>query len=206
MQSSLKSLMHRRTFASFFFTVFLSSASSANSATLASHVDDPVKYLGANRASIERKLAALEKETGYQVVLQTRRETAYDTVEEFGLNEFRQLKLGTQGKDNGALLLIITDYKNLHIEAGSVLEDVLHNPAADKAIRDAIAIRSDAETGGIVAERGVDAVISLLQPSLWYLITHPRTLWSALPLLLLYVGFVITIIFGIKKYKSSRGV
>ena len=206
MPSTLKSHLDRRAFASFFFPVFLASATSAIGATLASHVDDPVKYLGPNHVSIERKLTELEKETGFQVVVQTRRETAYDTVEEFGLNEFRQLKLGTQGKDNGALLLIITDYKNLHIEAGSVLEDVLHNPAADKAIRDAIAIRSDAETGGIVAERGVDAVISLLQPSLWYLITHPRTLWSALPLLLLYVGFVITIIFGIKKYKSSRAV
>jgi uncharacterized membrane protein YgcG len=123
-----------------------------------------------------------------------------DSVEEFGLKEFRKLKLGKKGKDDGVLLLIITDYKNLHLEVGADVEDVLHNPYADKAIQNAIAIKSDSDTGGMVAERGVDAVIALLQPGFWFSLTHPRTNWSTLGTLMLSLAVVLTIAIGTKKY------
>lgn len=204
MHFNVNEIVGLRRFACFFILLGLHIASFANGPLLSSHVDDPVKYLGANHASIERKLAELERNTGYQVFVRTRADTALDSVEEFGLKEFRKLKLGRKGKDDGVLMLIVTDYKNLHLEVGADLDDVLHNADVDKEIRNALAVKSDTDTGGVVTERSVDVVIALLQPSFWYSLTHPRTIWSALLILILNVGLVLGIVFGIKKYRSRR--
>jgi hypothetical protein len=202
MYFTVNKIVHLRRLVCVFLLFGFQIPSFANAPLLSSHVDDPVKYLGANHASIERKLAELERNTGYQVYVRTRADTALDSVEEFGLKEFRKLKLGRTGKDDGVLLLVITDYKNLHLEAGADLDDVLHNADADEEIRNALAVKSAADTGGVVTERSVDVVIALLQPSFWFKLTHPRTLWSGLITLMLSVGLVLGIIFGIKKYRS----
>jgi uncharacterized protein len=202
MHFNVNEFVRLRLLACFFLLLGLQIPSFANGPLLSSHVDDPVKYLGANHASIERKLAELERNTGYQVFVRTRADTALDSVEEFGLKEFRKLKLGQKGKDDGVLLLIITDYKNLHLEVGADLDDVLHNADADKEIRNALAVKSDTDTGGVVTERSVDVVIGLLQPSFWFKLTHPRTIWAALIIMVLSVGLLLGIVFGIKKYRS----
>ena len=176
----------------------------AAAAPLKNHVNDPVNYLGAHRDSIERKLAALEQRTGYQVFVQTRPDTSYDTVEELGVKEFRRLNFGREGKDDGVLFLIIADYKNVHIETGTNVSGVIHNPAAVEAIQKALARPSDSDSGGAAAERGIDAVINLLEPGWLYSMTHPQSAWAAFLIIILNVGLVLAIAFGVQKYRSRR--
>jgi uncharacterized membrane protein YgcG len=182
---------------------FMSAQVNASEILQSRYVDDPVNYLGSNRESIERKLTALENKTGYRVLLTTRSDTELDTLEEFGAKEFRKLMPGPSNKSNGILFLIITEYKNVHVEVGPELQGLFHTPSADKEIQTALALRDGGDTGGAVAERGIDAVIKILEPSLFSSLVRARTGWLIATFLIVGGGLSVAILFLRRKRKNA---
>ena len=87
---------------------------------------------------LERSLAAFEQEQSTQIVVLTVASLAGDSLEEFSLRVAETWKVGRQGLDNGALLLVARDDRKIRIEVGYGLEGRLTDLAAGRIIRDVI--------------------------------------------------------------------
>ncbi len=114
------------------------------------------------RTAIEAKLKAYEDKTTDQVVVATVPDLGGTTIEDYGNRLFRQWRLGTQDKDNGALLLVAPNERKVRIEVGYGLEGALTDALSKVIITTAIApqFQKGDFAGGIDA--GVDAMLSIL--------------------------------------------
>ncbi len=74
---------------------------------------------------IEAKLSAFEKETGNEIAVVTVQNLGGDTVENFAEKFFKEWGIGKKNKDNGVLLLISRDDREMRIEVGYGLEGAL---------------------------------------------------------------------------------
>jgi len=83
-------------------------------------------------------------------------------LEDFSYEVAKKNKIGTEEKDNGALLLIAKNDKKLRIEVGYGLEGVLPDALANSIIRNVIVphFKRNEFYAGITA--GVDAIISAI--------------------------------------------
>ncbi len=91
----------------------------------------------AQKAVLEEKCAALEQQKGSQVAVLIVPTTAPETIEQYALRVAEAWKLGRKGVDDGILVLVAKDDRELRIEVGYGLEG---------AVPDAIAKRVIAET------------------------------------------------------------
>lgn len=108
---------------------------------------------------LEELLRANEDSTSNQIAVLIIRTLDGYPIEEFALQVSEKWKLGRAGKDNGVLLLVVTDDRKLRIEVGYGLEGVLPDALASSIIRNEIAPyfrRGDYE-GGIQA--GVVSIV-----------------------------------------------
>ena len=87
---------------------------------------------------LERSLAAFEQEQSTQIVVLTVASLEGDSLEDFSLRVAETWKVGRQGLDNGALLLIARDDRKIRIEVGYGLEGRLTDLTAGRIIRDVI--------------------------------------------------------------------
>jgi uncharacterized protein len=127
---------------------------------LAARVTDLTGTLGAGaRAALEAKLEAFEKRKGAQVAVLVVATTQPETVEQYGIRVASAWKLGREGVDDGALLLVAKDDRALRIEVGYGLEGALTDALSNRIIDQWIVPRFRAGdfAGGI--EAGVDALL-----------------------------------------------
>jgi uncharacterized protein len=111
---------------------------------------------------IEEKLAAFERERGAQVAVLTLPSLEGESLEDFSIRVVETWKLGREGVDDGALLLVAQAERQLRIEVGYGLEGVLPDAVARRIVDNVITPRfrqGDFE-GGL--EAGVDAVLQVL--------------------------------------------
>jgi uncharacterized protein len=87
---------------------------------------------------LERSLAAFEQEQSTQIVVLTVASLEGDSLEDFSLRVAETWKIGRQGLDNGALLLVARDDRKIRIEVGYGLEGRLTDLTAGRIIRDVI--------------------------------------------------------------------
>lgn len=130
---------------------------------LTGRVVDAANILNAGQsAALEQKLAAQEAKTTDQFVVATVPSLEGTDIADYGNRLFRVWKLGQAEKDNGALLLVAPNEKQVRIEVGYGLEGVLTDAVASTIIRTAIlpAFRNGDFAGGI--DKGADAVIEIL--------------------------------------------
>jgi uncharacterized protein len=130
---------------------------------LTGRVVDAANILNAGqRAALEQKLAAQEAKTTDQFVVATVPSLEGTDIADYGNRLFRHWQLGQKDKDNGALLLVAPNEKQVRIEVGYGLEGVLTDAVASTIIRTAIvpAFRNGDFAGGI--DKGADAVIEIL--------------------------------------------
>jgi len=109
---------------------------------------------------LERLLKMYEDSTSNQIVVLTIKSLNEMPIEDYALQVAEKSKLGQGDKDNGALLLIALDDRQMRIEVGEGLEGVLPDAICNQIIRNQIAPRfrqSDYE-GGIKA-----AVYAMIQ-------------------------------------------
>jgi uncharacterized protein len=111
------------------------------------------------------KLKDLEDKTSIQLMVVTLPGLRGAPIEDWGLTLGRTWGIGQKGKDNGALLIVAPNDRELRIEVGYGLEGTLPDAKADAIIRNVIIPRFKAGNmpGGI--SDGVDAIIAVLSGS-----------------------------------------
>ena len=87
---------------------------------------------------IEQQLAAFEKEKGTQLAVLMVPSVRPESIEEYAVRVFEQWKLGRKGVDDGVLLVIAKNDRELRIEVGYGLEGALNDATAKRIISDDI--------------------------------------------------------------------
>lgn len=103
-----------------------------------------------------------EEQTGNQLVVVTLPDLQGLTVEEFGYQLGRHWKIGQEDRDNGALLIIAPDERQVRIEVGYGLEGALTDALSANIIHTKILPRfsSGDFDGGVTA--GVESMIAAI--------------------------------------------
>lgn len=116
----------------------------------------------AQKAALEEQLAAFEGRKGAQVVVLILPTTQPETIEQFGIRLFDAWKIGRQGVDDGALLIIARDDHKQRIEVGYGLEGALNDATVKRIIDEITAplFRKGDLPAGIQA--GVDAILKVV--------------------------------------------
>ncbi len=114
------------------------------------------------RQRIEEKLRAHESETSNQVVVVTLNSLEGYPIEDYGVGLGRAWRIGQEGRDNGALLIVAPNEREVRIEVGYGLEGALTDALSRDIIESRIlpAFRQDDPARGI--EAGVDAMLAAI--------------------------------------------
>lgn len=117
----------------------------------------------AERAALEARLAAFERETTHQVAVLTVPGLDGEPIESFALRVAESWQLGHEGLDNGILLVVAPAERKMRIEVGYGLEGVVPDAIAKRIIEDVIAprFRAGDMAGGI--SEGVEAILAAAQ-------------------------------------------
>jgi len=89
--------------------------------------------------SLNLKLGEYEKKTTNQVFIAIIKSLKGDYIENYAVNLFKDWRIGQKGLDNGVLLLLAIDEKEMRIEVGYGLEPYLIDSQAGTIIRENIA-------------------------------------------------------------------
>ena len=105
------------------------------------------------RAALEAKLEAYERESGQQFVLLTVPSLEGDPLEDFSIRVAERWKVGRKGKDDGLILIVAAQDRKMRIEVGYGLEGDLPDAFAAQVIRNTLtpAFRAQAFAQGINA-------------------------------------------------------
>jgi uncharacterized protein len=130
---------------------------------LRTRVTDLTATLSAEQAAqLERKLAEFEARKGSQIAVLIVPTTRPEAIEQYSIRVVEAWKLGRKGVDDGALLLVAKDDRELRIEVGYGLEGALSDLVSNRIVEDIIVprFRQGDFYGGIQA--GVDAMIRVV--------------------------------------------
>ncbi|MFK4056333.1 TPM domain-containing protein [Brevundimonas sp. NPDC046655] len=125
-------------------------------------VDDAQLLSPEQEQALTGKLAALEQQTGDQLVVVTLPSLQDQEIEDFGYQLGRHWGIGQKENDGGALLIVAPNERKVRIEVGYGLEGVLTDAYSSLIIRKDIlpAFRQGDYAAGIIA--GTDAIIAQL--------------------------------------------
>lgn len=122
---------------------------------LANHrVHDDAGILSAQTVSyLEQSLRAFEDSTSNQIAILIVPSLEGESIDQFGIRVADAWKLGSQERDNGAILLIAMEDRKMRIEVGQGLEGVLPDAICNRIIRNemAPAFRRQDYDGGVIA-------------------------------------------------------
>ena len=130
---------------------------------LTGHVIDQTGTLSTpERARLEQTLTDLERSKGSQVAVLLVPTTEPEAIEQFSLRVAEQWKLGRKKIDDGAILVVATNDRNLRIEVGYGLEGALTDATTKQIISDTIVpfFKQKDFAGGI--EAGVDQIVRVI--------------------------------------------
>jgi uncharacterized protein len=89
--------------------------------------------------SLEQKLAAFDDSTSNQILVVTIDSLGNDSIDHYANRLFNTWGIGTKKYNNGVLLLIVKNSRQIRIEVGYGLESVISNEQAGSIIRDILA-------------------------------------------------------------------
>lgn len=115
------------------------------------------------RETLERELAAFEARKGAQIAVLLVPTTEPETIEQYGIRVAESWKLGREGIDDGALLLVAMKDRELRVEVGYGLEGVIPDAVAKRVIAEIIVpyFKQSDYYGGILA--GVNRLMRLIE-------------------------------------------
>ena len=147
------------------------------------------------RDTLERELQAFEGRKGSQIAVLIVSTTRPEAVEQYSLRVAETWKLGRKGVDDGALLLVAKDDRELRIEVGYGLEGVIPDAVAKRVISEIIIpfFKQGDFYGGIHA--GVNRLVRLIDGEPLPPPQARDTSWSGI-LDLLPVAFIAVMIGG----------
>jgi uncharacterized protein len=112
----------------------------------------------AERASLEERLAAYERQTGHQLAVLIIPSLEGDPIEDFSIRVVESWQLGKKGRDDGILLLVAVQDRQMRIEVGYGLEGDLPDARASRIVRELIAPAFAQGNIGLGISRGVSAI------------------------------------------------
>ena len=155
-----KNLKITLVFLALFF--FLSSAGAYTSPGVpAGFVNDFAQIMGAEaRMQLEQKLVQFEKDTTNEISVVTINSLQGDTIENFAEKLFQEWGIGKEKNDNGVLVLIAKEDRQMKIETGYGLEGALTDAQSYWIIKNVMrpAFQADDYDGGIA--NAVEKIIS----------------------------------------------
>lgn len=114
----------------------------------------------ADEQAILQILQPLEAQTGAQVAVLTVPSLEGEPIETFAIAVARQWALGQEGRDNGLLILVAREERELRIEVGEGLEGAVTDLTSKRIIEERMVPRfRDGDFGG-----GIVAAVSALDP------------------------------------------
>lgn len=117
----------------------------------------------ATESRISEKLLQAERDYGQQLVVATTPSLNDMTIEEYSFDLATAWKIGDKNRNDGLLLLVAPEDKQLRIEVGRGLEKSFTDQFAGEVIRNVILprMRKRDLSGGI--EQGVDSLIAKMK-------------------------------------------
>ncbi len=114
-------------------------------------------------SSLESSLAQFEKEKGSQIVVLIIASTEPEAIEQYGIRLAEQWKIGRSNVDDGVILIVAKNDRELRIEVGYGLEGAIPDIYAKRIIENIIVpnFRQGNFYEGI--KEGCDAIISLIK-------------------------------------------
>lgn len=165
------------------------------------YVSDPENQLSpATVSELDRIAASIEAQTGVETAIVVVPSIGNDTPEDFAVRLFEKWGVGKKGRDEGVLILLVTQDRYIRFEVGYGLEGVLTD-ALSKRIQtqrmNSLLTRGDWD-GGLIA--GLTAIEELLTDPTSELRASETELESV-P----WVGFTLIVGFFIFMYFFNRG-
>lgn len=131
---------------------------------LTRRVTDLTATLSADQvATLENKLAAFEAQKGSQIAVLMVSTTAGEDIAQFGIRIAEQWKIGREKADDGVILIVAKDDRDMRLEVGYGLEGAIPDAVARRVIAEVIAprFRDGSYAAGIDA--GVDQLMRLIE-------------------------------------------
>lgn len=123
------------------------------------HVTDRAAVLGASSAALEQQLTGIEQRTSMQIVVWIdRRLPDGTTLEELGAEAIRRWGIGDREKDNGVILFVFTDDRQMRIEVGYGLEGTLTDAQSFRIVQAMKPLLAGGDYAGAV-QRGIDGIM-----------------------------------------------
>ncbi len=115
-----------------------------------------------DKSFLENKLSALEKSTSDEISIVIIKSLGGDTIENFAVKLYADWGIGKEAEDNGALILVALEDREIRIEVGYGLEPVLTDLTSSRIINETITpkFKTGDYAGGL--SDGVDQITSLL--------------------------------------------
>jgi len=157
----------------------------------------------AQQSALEEKLAAFEARKGAQIAVLILPTTQPEDIAQFGVRLMESWKLGRQGIDDGAALIVAKDDRAVRIEVQYGLEGVLTDALSSRIINDTIVplFKEGDFAGGINA--GVDQMLRVVDgetlpapDKTWKPEQRRNVPWGFLVFMFLMFGGVLNRIFG----------
>jgi uncharacterized protein len=143
--------------------IMMASAQAQSFPKLTGRVVDDANLLDpAQEQALTAKLAALDTQSGRQLVVATIPDLQGYDISDYGYRLGRAWGIGSKDKNDGSLLIVAPNDRKLRIEAGYGVEGILTDAMSSRIIRTAITPRFKTGdfAGGIDA--GVDQIAKLL--------------------------------------------
>jgi uncharacterized protein len=116
----------------------------------------------AERQALEAKLADWESRTTNQLAIVIVPTTRPEAIEAYSIRLAEAWRIGQKAKDNGAILLVAKDDKQIRIEVGYGLEGVLTDVTSHRIITETIAPLFSKGQFAAGLQAGVDRIISVV--------------------------------------------
>ena len=109
-----------------FFLIFFTNLFALDVPSLQGRVNDYANVISKNdEQQINEYLTNVENQTGIQIAVLTIPSLKGEDIAAYGVKVAEKWKLGQKGEDNGALLLVAMEERELRIEVGYGLEGLL---------------------------------------------------------------------------------
>ncbi len=102
---------------------------------------------------------------GPQVVVLTLNDIGLSSIEDFSIETARKWGIGSKDADNGVLVLLVTDSRDIRIEVGYGLEGVLNDGKCGRFIRNAVPLLSAGDYSGGIRKIYDDIINELEEPT-----------------------------------------